>query len=168
MSEAVNALRAAAQPPEKYYIVENKTARSLKIVLTPSSGKPAALILPPFGARRLPQSQYGSLDFQRWEEQGLIELALEPEKEECPKLTTAEFKVYITLAVVLVGVGIVGVMLPGILARLNVLLEIQNLFLSLYPLFLLCIIAAPLVLATIYLTQRLDWFSQGGGALALV
>jgi hypothetical protein len=167
MSEAAQAWPAVETASDKYYIVENKTARSLKIAASPASGKQAALILPPFGARRVPQTQYGDFDFRRWEDLGLIEAAPEPEKETRPALTASESKVYVTLAVILVGVGVVGVFLPGLMAQLSVLPEIRNWLLRLFPLFALCIIAAPLVLAAIYLTRRRDWFRQGGGALAL-
>jgi hypothetical protein len=174
MSEVANELPATmvvlqtqVNQPEKYYVVENRTARSIQIASTEGAGNPAPLILAPFGVRRISETQYHCFDFHRWEDPGLIVASLEPPREERKALSAAEFRVYTIAAAVLVGVGLLGVILPGLLAQIEILAGVENLLRSLFPLFLLLIIAVPLALAAAYLAQRRIWFSQGGRALAL-
>ncbi len=171
MSEA--AIEAAATPdapaaqPAEYFIVENQTARSIQIKSTGGAGRQAPLNLAPFGMRRIPKAQSADFDFQPWKDAGLIVSFPEPPLEQRKAISAAEFKVYTTVAAVLVGVGLLGVILPGILAQMGILPGIQDLLRSLFPFFLLCVIAAPLILAVVYLAQRRTWFSQGGRTLAL-
>lgn len=174
MSEAANALPAAisappaqVNPPDKFYIVENETARSIQIAPAGVARDVPPLIIPPFGARRISETQYHCFDFRGWEDPGLIVSSLEPPLEQRKAVSAIEFRVYTIVAAALVGVGLLGVILPGILAQLGILLGIRELLLRIFPLFLLFIIAAPLVLAAAYLAQRRTWFSQGGSALAL-
>ena len=174
MSEVANGLpatmvvpQAQVNQPDKFYVVENRTARSIQIASREATGGPAPLILAPFGARRISEAQYRCFDFRRWEDPGLIVSSPEPPLEQRKAVSAAEFKVYTIVAAVLVGVGLLGVILPGILAQLGILPGIGALVRSVFPLFLLLVIAAPLVLAAVYLAQRRTWFSQGGRALAL-
>jgi hypothetical protein len=178
MSEAVDELPAAmgapiaqVNQPDKFYVVENKTARSIQIAPTEAASDLAPLIIPPFGARRITETQYHRFDFRWWEDPGLIVSLPEPPLEQRKALSAAEFRVYTVVAAVLVGVGVLGVILPGILDQIGILPGIlpgiRNLLRGGFPLFLLFVIAAPLVLAAVYLVQRRTWFSQGGRALAL-
>jgi MFS family permease len=174
MSEVANelpatmdALQVQLSQPDKYYIVENQTARSIEIASQELTGNPAALILAPFGARRISETQYHGFDFRRWEDPGLIVSSLEPPREERKAISAAEFRVYTTAAAILVGIGLLGVSLPGLLAQVGILTGVQVLLRSFFPLFLLLIIAVPLALVAVYLAQRRTWFSQGGRTLAL-
>lgn len=181
MSEAVDELPAARDVPpaqvdplEKFYVVENKTARSLQIAPIEAAGDVAPLIIPPFGARRISETQYGCFDFRRWQDPGLIECVKEPDKKERTGISRTD-KAFTIIAAVLVGVGILGVFLPGVLDQIlgappgiqNPIGILTGILRSGFPLFLLFIIAAPLVLTAAYLAKRRDWFRQGGGALAL-
>jgi hypothetical protein len=186
---------AVNKPIEIYLVVENQTARSIQINPTKDGSDVVPLIIPPFGARRILKTQYDNFNFRHWEAAGLIVSSEEPPPKERQPVSTA-FRVYIVVAAVLVGVGLLGMILPGILDRImgtqpgtqdqtgippglleqifGVLPKIQNqagtpgdLLRSAFPLFLLFIIAAPLILAAVYLVQRRAWFSQRGPALAL-
>ncbi len=173
MSEAAIGLLVATEAPpaqkqpDKIYVVENKTAHSIQIAPTEQANDLAPLIIPPFGGLRISKTQYERFDFRRWEDPGLIVSLPETPLEKRKAVSAAEFRVYTIIAAALVGVGLLGVILPGILQQINILTGIRNLLQSGFPLFLLFIIAAPLVLVAVYLAQRRTWFNQGGQALAL-
>ncbi len=163
----MSALQAQVNQPDKFYIVENQTARSIQIASRDTTGNPAPLIIAPFGTRRISETQYHCFDFRRWEDPGLIVSSPEPPLEQRKAVSAAEFKVYTAVAAILVGMGVFGMILPGLLDRLGMPPGIGALVRSALPLFWLLVIAAPLVLAAVYLAQRRTWFSQGGRALAL-
>ena len=172
---------ATAAPPkpvsrsDKYYVVENRTARSIQIAAIENTGDQAPLIIPPFGARRITATQYSRFDFQRWEDPGLIVSIPELDPVERARISGAEGSSDTIAAAVLIGVGLLGVLLPGMLdqAQLRVgdqtgiLSQTASVVRTLFPFFLLLVIAAPLLLDGTYLARRRTWFSQGGRALAL-
>jgi hypothetical protein len=162
-------------PSEKYYGVENRTARSIQIAAIENTAARAPLIIPPFGARRITATQYQHFDFQRWEDPGLIVTFPEPDPVERAKVSGAEVSFYTIVAAVLIGLGLLGVLLPGLLDQVQLRVQDQTGILpqtasvirTLFPLSLLLVIAAPLLLVGTYLARRRTWFSQGGRALAL-
>jgi len=179
MSEAADGLsadtdapKAQTNQPVMFYIVENQTARSIQIESKVAKDGVPAFIIPPFGALRISVKQYHGGEFKRWEDAGLIVSAPEPPLQIRKKLSRRERRNYAVVAVLLVGVGVLGVILPGILALLGPWLGIQTAGIQTalrigFPLFLLFIIAAFIVLVGVYAAQRRAWFSQSGRALAL-
>jgi hypothetical protein len=173
--EAVAAPLEPMSQSDKYYVIENRTARSIQIAACENAAARAPLIIPPFGARRITKSQYERFDFRRWEDPGLIVSFPEPDQVERAKVSGAEVSFYTIAAAVLIGVGLLGVLLPGMLDQIQLRVQDQTGILSqtasvirtLFPLSLLLVIAAPLLLVGTYLGRRRTWFSQGGRALAL-
>ncbi len=173
--EAVNTPPEPLSQPGKYYIVENRTARSIQIASTDTASDRVPLIIPPFGARRITEIQYHRFDFRRWEDPGLIVSYPEPDPVERAKISGAEVSFYTVIAVVLIGIGLLGVLLPGLLEQIllrlpdqsGILAQTVSVLRSLFPFFLLLVIAAPLLLVATYLARRRTWFNQGGRALAL-
>lgn len=165
---------AVIVPPEpvshvdKNYVVENRTARSIQIAAIENAADRAPLIIPPFGARRITAAQYKHFDFQRCEDPGLIVSSLEPDQVERAKVTGAEVSFYTIVAAVLIGVGLLGVLLPGMLDQVQLRVQDQTGILSqtasvlraLFPFSLLLVIAAPLLLVGTYLARRRTWFSR--------
>jgi hypothetical protein len=159
----------------KFYVVENRTARSIQIAATNTSSNAAPLIIPPFGARRITGAQYQHFDFEQWEDPGLIVSYPEPDPVERARASGAEISFYTIVAALLIGVGLLGVLLPGMLDQVQLRIQDQTGILSqtasalrpLFPFFLLLVVTAPLLLVTTYLARRRTWFSQGGRALAL-